>query len=82
MPALTKFGYKEVHVRKHAVPVINPWAVALKFAESYVNLNRKIGLLKSESIYLSLKTTDIVSDGAWGRKPHTFSEPTLLVNKI
>ena len=35
-----------------------------------------------KSVYLSLKTTDIVSGGAWGRRPHTLSEPTLLVNNI
>ena len=27
-------------------------------------------------ILLSSKTTDIVSGGVWGRRPHTFSEPT------
>jgi hypothetical protein len=31
-------------------------------------------------VYLSVKTTDIVSGGMWGRRPHTLSEPTMLVN--
>jgi hypothetical protein len=26
------------------------------------------------------KTADIVSGGAWGRRPHTLSEPALLVS--
>lgn len=56
-PALTKCGYKEVCVRKHAVPIIDPCAVALKLAESFVNLKRKTGLLKSESIYYKMTNT-------------------------
>lgn len=28
----------------------------------------------------SNKTTDIVIGGVWGRRPHTLSEPTLLVS--
>jgi hypothetical protein len=36
--------------------------------------------LHINSIYLSLKTTDIVSGGAWGRRPHTFSESTMLIS--
>ena len=33
------------------------------------------------SIYLSLKTTDNVSGGAWGRRPHTFSASTMLISR-
>ena len=29
---------------------------------------------------LFIKTTDIVSGGVWGRRPHTFSEPTSLAS--
>ena len=50
-----------------------------------MSLNEEILLASTNEknlIDLSLKTTDIVSGGAWGRRPHTFSEPTLLVNKI
>ncbi len=35
-----------------------------------------------ETVYLSVKITDIVSGGVWGRRPHTLSEPTMLVNNI
>ena len=39
-------------------------------------------LTKERGFLFLIKTTDIVSDGAWGRRPHTFSELTLLVNKF
>ena len=34
----------------------------------------------SEKFLLLVKTADIVSGGAWGRRPHTLSEPALLVS--
>jgi len=59
-PALTRIGYKEFLSGKHKVPIIDPCAAALKLAESYVNLKKKTGLLKSESIYY--KMTNVVVD--------------------
>jgi allantoin racemase len=62
-PALTKVGYKEVQGRKHAAPIIDSCAVALKLAESFVNLKKKIGLLKSEAVYYKMTKTvvDIIN---------------------
>lgn len=33
------------------------------------------------NVYLSVKTTDNVSGGAWGRRPHTFGASTLLISQ-
>jgi len=33
------------------------------------------------NIGLSVKTTDIVSGGVWGHRPHTFSKSTLLMSR-
>jgi len=35
---------------------------------------------KGSADLLLAKTADIVSGGAWGRRPHTLSEPALLVS--
>ena len=43
-------------------------------------LKKKNNFKIKDNILLAVKTTDIVSGGAWGRRPHTISEPTMLVS--
>jgi hypothetical protein len=45
-------------------------------------LNQQFTLIPKKFRYLLDKTADIVSGGAWGRRPHTLSEAPLLVSKI
>jgi hypothetical protein len=47
-----------------------------------VNDENEFPWLIEEAVLLSIKTTDIVRGGVWGRRPYTLSEPTSLVNKI
>ncbi len=56
--------------------------VAFVDISGFKKMNRDKAYQALDDFYLSLKTTDIVSGGAWGRRPHTLSEPTMLVNNI
>ena len=38
------------------------------------------GLVKLVNNLLPVKTTDEVSGGVWGQRPHTFGEATLLLS--
>jgi hypothetical protein len=59
------------------------YRVQLRVKHTALNIILRITVCNGAWVaLLSIKTTDIVSGGVWGRRPHTLSEPTLLVNKI
>lgn len=49
-PAFTLAGYKQV--KDSVVPIINPVAVGLKMAEALAELQKSVGLAKSQSTYI------------------------------